>query len=215
MADEIVSAVFIESRLVGFLGAPAEPFVFGFFGGSVAHSSMRTVSPLKQFSSSAQFNRNCFSEADFIYSLAVSEHLVVLAEQYGVAFPTELSQLFTYEPSRKGLYEQLSFRLAAENSEKEVVCAFTSLVRAWLDVNTRNATSALVKSEATLMRSLIVDLLNTSSELELASFDWSDDWTGLVTHMFTPESIRVRNRVFASYDRSEQMMVEQGFHHFW
>lgn len=215
MADEIVTAVFIENRLVGFLGAPSEPFVFAFFGGSVSRPSMQAIRPLSQFSSIVQPNANSLSQADFLASLAVSEYLVVLAEQYGVAFSTELSQLFTYVPSQKGLWEQLNFRFAVENSEEEVVRAFSGLVRTWLDVNARNNTLESVNSEVMVMRSLIVDLLNTSLEFDLAGFDWSDDWTELVKHMFTPASIRERNRVFASYDRFEQMMVEQGFHHFW
>lgn len=215
MTDEIVTAVFIEDRLVGFLGAPSEPFVFAFFGGSVSRPSMRAVSPFKRFSSIVQPNSNSLSQADFLASLAVSEHLVVLAEQYGVAFPTELSQLFTYEPPQKGAWEQLNFRFAVERSEAEVVHTFSGLVRTWLDVNARNPISAIKDSEIALMRSLIVDLLDTSLEFDLAGFDWSDDWTGLVKHMFAPNDLRMRNRVFASYSRFERMMAEQGFHHFW
>lgn len=179
-----------NDRLIGFVGMPAEPFMW-------LRIQMSKEDPysLQVLKRSGEMNaiiaapEGVFSEATAISSVAVSEELVQLFDKYGVPFPVDMSELFAYHvPPAWDLVEQKrEFRFVNADDLRQMQVSFIRLVDVWLDVYAPvKSTVKVDEAEMHVLQAMVMDFMMQAAYGVFVNHGWSQERMVLVRHMFTP-----------------------------
>lgn len=200
--------------LTGFLGMPVHPFVWVPFVDRGIDTVRHFAPPPPEYEHrlASPVGRD-FSDVSSKQVIAVSQDFVELCDKYGVAFSSELSELFSYTPANIWeLPDELRvFRFADVTQLRYVQQGFMSLVDAWLDVYAPLHTVKTVNAhELVLMRELLMNFIYLTAGEGDMGFGWSAERKLLVTYMFTPPGSRIQ---LSSNDRTvrERLRLEQGW----
>lgn len=204
-----------DGRLTGFLHMPVDPFVWVRVR-RVSHLAVERSPGWEPETIDRLVSRTdlVLPERMDVSVVGVSDELVQLFDKYGVPFPAEVSELFSYEPAEAyGLVRGVRF--VRDVPVGRISYAFMLLVDAWFAVNA--TVGSVVRphlGEVALMRTLFSAFADLPGVLPATPSGW--DWRRkrLVGYLLTPEVERKQLTV-AQGRKREAEMVDAGYCHVW